>query len=202
MLKDNLQIVEERIQMACDRSGRGRNEVRLIAVSKTKPAEMIEEIYQEGIRDFGENHPQEIREKYPILPSDIQWHMIGHLQTNKIKYIIERACMIHSVDSFHLAEAISNAAVKCGRVMPVLVEVNMAKEESKYGIMPEDAADFVSRISLLPGIVVNGLMTIAPYTENAEDNRQYFHSMKKLFVDIRAKNIDNVNMRDLSMGMT
>ncbi len=128
--------------------------------------------------------------------------MIGHLQTNKVKYIIERACMVHSVDSIHLAEAISKAAVKCGRCMPVLAEVNMAMEASKYGIMPEDTEDFVRQLAVLPGIHVEGLMTIAPYTENAEENRIYFRDMKKLFVDIREKNIDNVNIQHLSMGMT
>lgn len=202
MLKDNLLEVEERVSKACARSGRNRESVILIAVSKTKPVEMIQEIYEEGVRDFGENHPQEIRDKYAMLPADIQWHMIGHLQTNKIKYVIDRACMIHSVESFHLAEEISKAAIKSGRQMPVLVEVNMAKETSKYGIMPEDTEAFIRQIAPLPGISVDGLMTIAPYTENAEDNRIYFRSMKKLSVDIRAKNIDNVNMRHLSMGMT
>lgn len=202
MLKDNLQEVEERIARACVRSGRDPKEVRLVAVSKTKPAEMIQEIYEEGIRDFGENHPQEIRDKFPQLPSDIRWHMIGHLQTNKIKYIIERSCMVHSVDSVHLAEAISKAAVGCGRIMPVLVEINMAGESSKYGIKPEEAEDFIRQIAPLPGIHVKGLMTIAPFTDQAEDNRIHFRNMRKLFIDIRDKNIDNVCMCDLSMGMT
>ncbi|MCC8137330.1 MAG: YggS family pyridoxal phosphate-dependent enzyme [Clostridiales bacterium] len=202
MLKDNLQEVEARVAGACARAGRSRDEVLLIAVSKTKPVEMIEEIYQQGVRDFGENHPQEIRDKVPQLPDDIRWHMIGHLQTNKVKYIIERACMVHSVDSVRLAETISRAAQSRGRRMPVLVEVNMAKEESKYGIMPEDTERFIREIASLPGIHVNGLMTIAPYTDHAEENRRYFRDMKKLSVDIAGKNIDNVDMCDLSMGMT
>ncbi|MCC8046166.1 MAG: YggS family pyridoxal phosphate-dependent enzyme [Clostridiales bacterium] len=202
MLKENLQDVEERILKACARAGRSREEVRLVAVSKYKPVEMIREAYEEGVRDFGENHPQEIRDKYSSLPEDIRWHMIGHLQTNKIKYIIERACMVHSLDSLHLAEELSRAALKCGRVMPVLIEVNMAKEASKYGIMPEDAEDFVRQAARFEGIRVEGLMTIAPYTEQAENNRGYFRDMKKLFVDIQSKNIDNVNMCSLSMGMT
>ncbi len=202
MLKDNLQKVEERVSAACARCGRSRDDVLLIAVSKTKPADMIEEIYAQGVRDFGENHPQEIRDKVPVLPEDIRWHMIGHLQTNKIKYIIERTCMIHSVDSVHLAEAISQAAVKCGRVMPILAEVNMAKEDSKSGILPEETESFIRKIADFPGICVEGLMTIAPFTENAEDNRVYFRNMKKLSVDIKDKNIDNVSMHHLSMGMT
>ncbi|MCC8104289.1 MAG: YggS family pyridoxal phosphate-dependent enzyme [Clostridiales bacterium] len=202
MLRENLQDVERRVTAACARAGRSRDEVLLVAVSKTKPVGMIEEIYGEGVRDFGENHPQEIREKFPQLPTDTRWHMIGHLQTNKIKYIIDRACMVHSVDSFHLAEAISKAAVKSRRIMPVLIEVNMAGEASKFGVTPEETEALIRQIAPLPGIHVEGLMTIAPYTENPEENRTYFREMKKLNVDIGAKNIDNVCMRHLSMGMT
>lgn len=202
MVKENLAIVEQNIQKACARSGRDRSEVQLIAVSKTKPVEMLQEAYDCQIRDFGENKPQEIREKFPKLPQDIRWHMIGHLQRNKIKYIIDKVCMIHSVESVRLAEAVSEEAAKHGRIIPVLVEVNMAGEESKFGIRPEETEDFIREISVFPNIQVNGLMTIAPYTEHAEDNRIYFRDLKKLYVDIKAKNIDNVVMSNLSMGMT
>ena len=202
MLKENLASVEKNIAAACERSGRRREEVLLIAVSKTKPVDMIREVYEEGVRDFGENKPQELKEKFPELPSDSRWHMIGHLQRNKIKYIIDRACMIHSVDSLRLAEAIQEEAAKRELVMPVLVEVNMAKEESKYGLMPEETEDFIRQISSFPNIRVEGLMTIAPFTENPEDNRIHFSNLRKLYVDIKEKNIDNVNMCNLSMGMT
>ncbi len=202
MLKENLAAVEQRIAEACARAGRSRDEVTLIAVSKTKPVEMLSEVYDAGTRDFGENKPQEIRDKYPQLPEDIRWHMIGHLQRNKIKYIIDKVCMIHSVDSLRLAQAIDEAAEKLGIVMPVLVEVNVAGEESKDGIRPEETEDFVRKISVLPHIHVEGLMTIAPYTENPEENRPYFRNLSKLCVDIREKNIDNVSMYSLSMGMT
>lgn len=202
MLRENLHIVEQNIQEACIRAGRKREEVTLIAVSKTKPVEMLQEVYDAGIREFGENKPQELKEKYPQLPDDIHWHMIGHLQTNKIKYIIEKACMIHSIDSVHLAKAVSEEAVKRGIVMPVLVEVNVAKEDTKFGIMPEDTEAFIRQISQFPGIQVQGLMTIAPFTEQEEENRVHFAALRKLFVDIKEKNIDNVNMCDLSMGMT
>lgn len=202
MLRDNLSEVEQKIEAACQRCGRSRDDVLLVAVSKTKPVEMLQEVYDEGVRDFGENKPQEIKEKYPQLPDDIKWHMIGHLQRNKIKYIIDKVCMIHSVDSLRLAEAIDEEAAKHGIVMPVLVEVNVAKEESKYGIMPEEAEDFIRQISTLKHICVQGLMTIAPFTENAEENRIHFRNLKKLYVDIKEKNIDNVNMCNLSMGMT
>ncbi len=202
MLTENLASVERKIAEACARAGRSREEVKLIAVSKTKPVEMLSEVYAAGIRDFGENKPQEVRDKYPQLPQDIRWHMIGHLQRNKIKYIIDKVCMIHSVDSVRLAQAIGEAAGKLGIVMPVLVEVNVAGEESKDGIRPEDAENFVREISALPNIRVEGLMTIAPFTDNPEENRPYFRKLRKLCVDIQEKNIDNVNMYSLSMGMT
>lgn len=202
MLEANLHYVEQKIKEACERAGRSTEEVTLIAVSKTKPVEMLQEVYDAGAREFGENKPQELKDKYPQLPSDIKWHMIGHLQTNKIKYIIERACMIHSIDSLHLAEAVSAEAVKRGLVMPILVEVNVAEEDTKFGIMLHEAEAFIRKISVLPGISVRGLMTIAPFTDNAEENRVHFRSLRKLFIDIKEKNIDNVNMCDLSMGMT
>ena len=202
MIKENLEEVEARITRACERSGRERSEVTLISVSKTKPVEMLQEAYGAGSRDFGENKPQEIREKYPQLPTDIRWHMIGHLQRNKIKYIIDKVCMIHSVDSIRLAEAIDEEAKKHGIVMPVLIEVNVAEEESKFGVHLDEVESLIRQISELSNIQVQGLMTIAPFTENAEDNRIYFRKLRNLYVDIKDKNIDNVNMCNLSMGMT
>ena len=202
MIKENLEEVEARITRACERSGRERSEVTLISVSKTKPVEMLQEAYDAGSRDFGENKPQEIREKYPQLPTDIRWHMIGHLQRNKIKYIIDKVCMIHSVDSIRLAEAIDEEAKKHGIVMPVLIEVNVAEEESKFGVHLDEVESLIRQISELSNIQVQGLMTIAPFTENAEDNRIYFRKLRNLYVDIKDKNIDNVNMCNLSMGLT
>ena len=202
MLLDNLKDVEERIQAACDRSGRKREDVLLVAVSKTKPVEMIEEVMTAGIVDFGENKPQELRDKYEILPKNLRFHMIGHLQTNKIKYVIDRVVLIHSIDSIHLAEAVNAEAKKHNRIMPVLVEVNVAQEESKSGFLMEKTENAIREIAKLSNIRVEGLMTIAPFVENAEENRQYFVKLRKLSVDIAAKNIDNVTMHHLSMGMT
>ena len=202
MLLDNLKDVEERIQAACDRSGRKREDVLLVAVSKTKPVEMIEEVMTAGIVDFGENKPQELRDKYEVLPQNLRFHMIGHLQTNKIKYVIDRVVLIHSIDSIHLAEAVNAEAKKHNRIMPVLVEVNVAHEESKSGFLVEKAENAIREIAKLSNIRVEGLMTIAPFVENAEENRQYFVKLRKLSVDIAAKNIDNVTMHHLSMGMT
>lgn len=202
MLLDNLKDVEERIQAACDRSGRKREDVLLVAVSKTKPVEMIEEVMTAGIVDFGENKPQELRDKYEVLPQNLRFHMIGHLQTNKIKYVIDRVVLIHSIDSIHLAEAVNAEAKKHNRIMPVLVEVNVAQEESKSGFLVEETENAIREIAKLSNIRVEGLMTIAPFVENAEENRQYFVKLRKLSVDIAAKNIDNVTMHHLSMGMT
>ena len=163
---------------------------------------MLQEIYDENIRDFGENKVQELCSKMEQLPSDIRWHMIGHLQRNKVKYIVGKVELIHSVDTYRLAEEINIQAKKQNVIVPILVEVNIAHEESKFGISAEDAILLVEEISKLENIRIKGLMTIAPYVENPEDNRLYFRKIKQLSVDITNKNIDNVLMEILSMGMT
>ena len=201
-LKENFQSVEARIQAACDRAGRSRKEVTLIAVSKTKPVEMLQTIYDAGSRDFGENKVQEMCDKIEQLPTDIRWHMIGHLQTNKVKYIVGRVSLIHSVDSLHLAQEIEKQAAKLDVIVPILIEVNIAEEESKFGIHKEETISLVREVATLPHIRIQGLMTIAPYVENPEDNRTYFRGIKQLSVDIARENIDNVSMDCLSMGMT
>ena len=202
MLKENLAVVEENIAKACKKAGRDRSEVTLIAVSKTKPVSMLQEIYDENIRHFGENKVQELCDKIEQMPQDIHWHMIGHLQRNKVKYIVGKVALIHSVDTYRLAEEINIQAKKKNIIVPILVEVNIAHEESKFGISEEDAIQLVEEIAELENVRIKGLMTIAPYVENAEDNRLYFRKIKDLSVDIAAKNIDNVSMEILSMGMT
>ncbi len=202
MLKENLTKVEENIQKACDKAGRKRSEVTLIAVSKTKPVEMLQEIYDEGIREFGENKVQEMCEKMELMPQDIKWNMIGHLQTNKVKYIIGKTSLIHSVDSLKLAEEIQKQAVKHDVTADILVEVNIANEESKFGISKDETIQMVRDIAKLDHLKIKGLMTIAPFVEDPEDNRLYFREIKQLSVDINNQNIDNVSMDVLSMGMT
>ena len=145
---------------------------------------------------------QELVDKYEIMPKDIHWHMIGHLQTNKVKYIVDKVAMIHSVDSLKLAREISKEAKKKQVIVSVLIEVNVAGEESKFGVHMEEAEPLIREIALLDGIKICGLMTIAPYVADEEKNRQYFADLKQLSVDIARKNIDNVNMNVLSMGMT
>jgi hypothetical protein len=201
-IKENIAEVLEVIDRECEKAGRDRSEVTLIAVSKTKPVEMLKEAYDYGCRDFGENKVQELVDKYEELPKDIRWHMIGHLQTNKVKYIVDKVFLIHSVDSLRLAEEISKEAVKKNVKVDILIEVNVAGEETKFGTTCDEVKELVREISKLPNICIKGLMTIAPYVENAEENRVYFSKLKQLAVDIDKENIDNVSMKILSMGMT
>ena len=177
MLTENVIEVEKRVQAACDRAGRSRDEVTLIAVSKTKPVSDIEEVLTTGILDYGENKVQELSDKYEVLPKNIRWHMIGHLQRNKVKYLMGKVVLIHSVDSLRLAEQIEHEAAKADIVMPVLIEVNVAEEESKFGTTSEAAMQLVEAVSKMPHIKIRGLMTIAPFTDNPEDNRIYFRKL-------------------------
>ncbi len=198
----NLSEIEARVNAACNRAGRDRSEVTLIAVSKTKPVPMLQEVYDAGARDFGENKVQEMMEKQEQLPSDIRWHMIGHLQRNKVRYLIGKTALIHSVDSLRLAEEISRLSVKAGVITDILIEVNIAGEETKFGTSRDEAVELVRSAAALPGLHICGLMTIAPYVDDPEDNRAYFHQIMELSVDIAKENIDNVDMHIISMGMT
>ena len=203
MIKENLSEVRQNITEACTHGNRSTEDVTLIAVSKTKPVEMLEKAYACGIRDFGENKVQELVDKYEVMPRDIRWHMIGHLQRNKVKYIVDKVYLIHSVDSLRLAEEISKEALKKNVTVNILIEINIGEEESKFGLTSkEETIELVRQIATLPGIQVKGLMTVAPYVENAEENRLFFRQLKQLSVDIKNENIDNVCMEILSMGMT
>lgn len=201
-IKENLSSVQEKIAAACAKAGRNPADVTLIAVSKTKPVSMLEEAYDLSIREFGENKVQELCEKYELLPKDIHWHLIGHLQRNKVKYIVDKAALIHSVDSLRLAEEIQKEALKKQVTASILLQVNVAKEESKSGFFVEELMDAVEKIACFDRIRIKGLMTVAPFVENPEENRQFFSELKKLSVDINSKNIDNISMNILSMGMT
>lgn len=202
MIKENLAYVEEQITKACERSGRNREEVTLIAVSKTKPVSLVDEAIDNGIREFGENKVQEIMDKYETVKTPVNWHMIGHLQRNKVKYIVDKVCLIHSVDSYRLAEMIDQEAAKKGVKCDILIEVNIAKEDTKYGVMEDEVIPLIEQISKLTNIRIKGLMTIAPFVEYSEKNRVHFRNLRNLYVDIKTKNIDNVDMKILSMGMT
>lgn len=201
-LNANLTCVEERVAAACKRAGRAREEVTLIAVSKTKPVEDLKVIYDAGIRSFGENKVQELTGKIPEMPDDIDWHLIGHLQRNKVKYIVDKVKLIHSVDSYRLAEEINIQAKKHGIIVPILIEVNAANEATKFGVKLEETLQLCEEISHLENVHIEGLMTIAPNVVVSEENRPIFNKIKALSVDIASKNLDNVDMRILSMGMT
>lgn len=201
-LKNNLEEVNNIIKEHAVKVSRNPKDITLVAVSKTKPVEMLKEVYDLGVRDFGENYVQELVDKIDQLPSDIRWHMIGHLQTNKIKYIIDKVYMIHSVDTLHLAQAISKEAVKRNLTVKILLEVNVADEESKFGLTKENFLENYKEMMNLPGIDILGLMTSAPYIENMEDNRQYFVQLRSLMIDLIDKGLYNKDNYYLSMGMT
>ena len=202
MVRENLAQVRKHMVEACRRAGRQTDEVTLIAVSKTKPVGMLMEAYEAGARDFGENKVQEILEKRPKIPADARFHMIGHLQRNKVRQVIDQVTLIHSVDSLRLAEQIEHEAAKKELHADILLEVNVAREESKFGFFLEEVEAALREISKYPHITVKGLMTIAPYVEDPEENRDIFKKLHQVFIDMKSKNIDNSNMSVLSMGMT
>ncbi len=201
-IENNLKNIRKNIAAACERSGRSPDDVLLLGVTKTIDCDRISELIDLGVSSLGENKVQELMSKIDKLPPSTDWHLIGSLQTNKVKYIIGKVSLIHSVDSLKLAEEIAKRSIKAGVVTDILIEVNAAGEESKHGFTPEEAAEVTEKLRGLEGIKVKGLMTIAPYDEKPENNRPYFRKMRELFVDIKAKNGDNIDMVYLSMGMT
>ncbi len=200
-INENLAQVRRRIAEAAERAGRSADEITLIAVTKTRAAKEINEAISLGVTDIGENKPQEIRDKFADV-SPVRWHMIGHLQTNKIKYIIDRVCMIHSVDSIHLMDEIDKQAGKHNIVMDILIQVNISGEETKQGCAPEELPRLLEHAGELNNIRVRGLMTIAPKADSGVTNSLHFDNIRRLFVDISQKKYDNVTMECLSMGMS
>ncbi len=203
MIRENLDKVTEEIRRACQRAGRAEESVTLLAVSKTMPAEMLEEAHAWGVTEFGENKVQEIVEKAEKLGTQAyHFHMIGHLQKNKVKKAVQLSVMIHSVDSLALARCIDKEANRLGKRQDILLEVNIAQEESKFGVRASDVPELAKEIFKLPNVCLRGLMTVAPYTAFPEENRKYFREMHNLLVDINRQNMDNRPMDILSMGMT
>lgn len=201
-IKNNLEIVNEKIKKAALKVNRNSKEIKLIAVTKTATIKQIEEAINVGVKIIGENKVQEVKEKYQILTADIEWHLVGHLQTNKAKYAIEIFDLIHSVDSIKLAKEIDKRSLQFGMITNVLVEVNVSGEETKYGIKPEEVEPFLKEISKFSRIRTRGLMTIAPIAEDKEEVRLYFRKLRELSKKIKSQNIKNVKMDYLSMGMT
>ena len=201
-IKENLDDIYEKIKIAAEKSGRSANDIKLIAVTKTVDIDRIRNVYEYGMRDMGENKVQELMEKYDKLDQSYRWHLIGHLQTNKVKYIIDKVEMIHSVDSIALAKEIDARAAKIGRKMDVLLQVNVSGEDSKFGISPDEVHDSVEAISKLGNISLRGMMTIAPFAQNPQDIRPVFRKLYNIYIDIKREKIDNVTMDYLSMGMS
>lgn len=202
MVAENYRAVDARVAAACERAGRPREEVTLIAVSKTKPVEMVQELLPLGVKDFGENHAQELVMKTETITQPLNWHFIGNLQRNKVKYVVGRACLIHSVNTLRLAEEIQKEAAKKNVIMNVLIEVNIAEEDTKMGIGEAEAIELVRQAAAMDHLKVCGLMAIAPPVETPEENRSYFRAMKELSAKIDSMNIPGVSMMELSMGMT
>ncbi len=202
MLKENIDNVRANIKRACERAKRNVDEVTLIAVSKTKPLSDIEELITYGETEFGENKVQELVDKYEHVSKPVDWHLIGHLQTNKVKYIVDKACLIHSVDSVHLAKEIEKEAAKHNVIVNILIQVNIAHEDTKFGIDATEIYNMIDEIKDYEHVRVKGLMTIAPFVDNPEENRVHFRNLHQLLLDIKSKNIDNIDMSILSMGMT
>jgi PLP dependent protein len=201
-VKRNIEEIRQRVQRAASMSGRSVEDITIIAVSKTVEIDRINKAIEAGLKNLGENRVQELLEKYDILNEECKWHLIGHLQTNKVKYIVDKVKLIHSVDRLELANEINQRAAKAQKILEVLVQINVAGEESKFGIAPENAFEFVRNMSTYKNIKVRGLMTIAPFAENPEDIRPVFRQLKKIFIDIKKENIDNIDMDYLSMGMS
>jgi len=202
IIKNNFEIINEKIKKAALKASRNPEEIKLVAVTKTATIEQIKEAISAGVEIIGENRVQEAKEKYQILTADIEWHLVGHLQTNKAKYAIEIFDLIHSVDGIKLAKEIDRRSLQFGMITNVLVEVNISGEETKYGIKPEEVEPFLKEISEFSRIRVRGLMTIAPIVEDKEEVRPYFRKLRELSKEIKKKNIKNVRMDYLSMGMT
>lgn len=200
-VRANLRRVLERVAAAAARAGRRAEEVKLVAVTKGVSVEVMREALAAGVRAFGENRAQELAQKYPFFAGEVEWHFIGHLQTNKVKQVIERASLIHSLDSWRLALEISRRAKEKGKTVPVLVQVNIAGEKSKYGLAVSEVKDFLQEASKLPGIAVRGLMTIAPLVEDPEEVRPVFRELSRLAARLRAE-LPTARLEFLSMGMS
>ena len=202
-IRENIESIRKRIADAAKRAGRDADEIKLIAVTKTVDVDKVEEAIAAGALDAGENKPQELARKYEVLGDKIRWHQIGSLQTNKVKYIIDKVCMIHSLDREGLAEEIDKRASKIGRVIDCLVQVNISGEESKHGMSREEVEPFVRLVAeKYPNIKIKGLMTMAPFDAERDDIKKVFRDLKELSDEINNMNIGNVEMKELSMGMT
>jgi pyridoxal phosphate enzyme (YggS family) len=202
-ITENYLRLREEIDEACNASGRNSSEVQLMAVTKTVPAEEINHALSLGISLIGENRVQELLEKLPKLNlAGAQVHLIGHLQTNKVRQVVPGIACIQSLDSLRLAREISARAVKAGIKQKVLAEVNIGGEDSKFGFSPDELSAALEELALLPGISIDGLMTVAPFTQSAAKNLSSFSALRRIFLELQENSAENINMRTLSMGMS
>ena len=201
-IQENLNEIKANIAASCEKAGRKAEDVTILAVTKTIDADRINEAVSLGLRDLGENRVQELMSKYEDIKGDVRWHIIGHLQKNKVKYIADKVCMIHSVESYSLMEEIEKQCSKIDKIMDILIEVNVSGEESKTGIKPTEVLDYVTKAASYPHIRVKGLMTMAPFDAENDELHQIFSKLYEISVDISSKKLDNVSMEHLSMGMT
>ena len=203
-IAERVAAVRERIAAAAARAGRDPGAVTLVAVSKSVPVAAMREAYAAGIRHFGENRAQEARDKFPAFGDDVHWHFVGRLQTNKVKYIVRHCHLLHSLDRVALAQEVDRRASRCGRVLPCLVEVNVAGEATKAGLPPEKVIPFLQQVAGRPGLRVVGLMTVAPRADNPEEVRPVFRRLRQLLEEAaeRCRGLPGIEMRHLSMGMT
>ncbi len=198
---ENIENVRRKISDAARKAGRSESEITLIGVSKTKPVDLIKEATACGILDLGENRVQEVLEKFDKI-ENVRWHLIGHLQKNKVKYIVDKTVLIHSVESFELAKEIDKQAKKLGKIQDILIQVNVSGEESKFGVSPNDTISLCEEISSLENVRIKGLMTMAPMGSVESELRFVFGGLRKLSNEIRNENIEKVEMQHLSMGMS
>lgn len=201
-IKENLDSVRENIKKACAKIDRNSSDIVLVAVTKTIDESIVNESLKYDINDIGENKVQEVQRKYDLIEKPVKWHLIGHLQRNKVKYIIDKVDLIHSVDSERLAEEINKKAMGINKVMDILIQLNISHEETKFGLERKELDELISAISKMSNVRVRGLMTMAPYYENPEDARWIFKKMKETFEELRNNDYNNIQMDYLSMGMT
>lgn len=200
-ISENIREVREQVDLSAEKAGRNSDEIKIVAVTKTVPVEKIKMAVDCGLTILGENRVQELLDKETVL-AGVNWHLIGHLQTNKVKYIVDKVAMVHSLDSLGLAGEISKRMTACGRIMEVLIQVNVAEEDTKFGIASSEVKDFINNVRKFPGIKIKGLMTIAPFEEDPEKTRPVFRQLKVLAGEVKELGFPDVEMTHLSMGMS
>lgn len=201
-ISENLQRVRERIDKACHASGREPSSVKLIVVTKTHPVEKIQAVVDAGVTWLGENRVQEMLPKIPVVKGPVNWHLVGHLQTNKARKVVGKVGLIHSVDTLHLAQSISRISEEAGLESEILLQVNTSGEESKFGCHPDETMGLARETAALPALRLKGLMTIGNFADNPEDVRPCFRILKRQFEELKTLDLPGATITELSMGMT